>query len=521
MLDRQKKWLKNTAVFLWKDKENLLFAVWFLWMAVYYGVRMFRITPWYDELYTYYYFISRGPVYAATHWPLPNNHVGYSVLSACLDLAGSSTIGLRGISYISSLGSLLLLYRICRKSFAAGWSLCCVTFYSCMNLVNLLAVQGRGYALASFCLLAALYALQNICLWREGKGRRRDYILFSVSLLSGLYTIPSSIYWVLPLCLTGGIFFLLHRRTGRLIRLVLSALAAALGTCVLYMIIWLAIGSNLLSKTEGGAYYGLGHVRIILSAPVMAARTGIDYMLATPYIQGVERAGFLSEFGKWLRALLDYYYTGMWAVLACTIAGGLVLLLVSICKSCREGKSGEILLPLFTAVFMAVTPLMLIIQCTLPYYRVFSYMGIPIALLLAMLLQNSIKKRLPVMLPAAVALGIAIVLLLSESYNREYGMSEYYAKDALKHAELSNVKNLCVTDCYEQYILKYYWGIECESTQIEDADYVLLHRDMSDAGYEGFRWESYCTWQDIPWDYMEERMIPVYSNEEYELYRKK
>ena len=31
----------------------MVFLLLFLTMAVYYGVRMFRLIPWYDELYTY------------------------------------------------------------------------------------------------------------------------------------------------------------------------------------------------------------------------------------------------------------------------------------------------------------------------------------------------------------------------------------------------------------------------------------------------------------------------------------
>ena len=72
--------------------ENKLFSLFFLGMAVYYAVSMFAIKPWYDELYTYYSFISRGPVYAAIHWPVPNNHVFYSVLSAFLDYLGNPYI---------------------------------------------------------------------------------------------------------------------------------------------------------------------------------------------------------------------------------------------------------------------------------------------------------------------------------------------------------------------------------------------------------------------------------------------
>lgn len=529
MWTKQSEWLKKKAVFLRQDKESLLFAVWLLWMAVYYGVRLFRLTPWYDELYTYYYFISRGPFYAAVHWPLPNNHVGYSVLSAFLYLFGNPAVGLRGVSWLCSLGSLLLLYRICKRSLAKGGAFICVLLYSCMNLVNRLAVQGRGYALAAFCFLLAVFSLQNICLTETaGKGRKRDYLLFAFALVLGLYTLPSSVYWVLPLCLAGGVFLLISRENGRLFWLIAASIGAAAGTFMLYAVIWLAIGSNLLCKTEGGAYFGLSHIKIILTAPFSALRAGVEYMLATPYIQSVERAGFFRRFGEWLRALLDFYYTGLGMVLACVIAAGTVFLILLILRRCREGRSGELFLPLLIVCLMVLTPLMLIVQCKLPYYRVFSYMGIPIAMLLALFLQNAAGTRIFKRLPAfalqkasgAVLAAIAIVLLLSKSYNREYGMSEYYAFDALKHAELSNAEQLCVTDCYEQYLLKYYWGIECESTEIVDADYVLLHKDMEREDYREFRWEFYHTWQDIPWEYIKKQMVLIYSNEEYDLYRK-
>ena len=94
------------------DMETILFLVFLNAMAIYYGWRMFALTLWYHELYTYYYFISRGPVYAAIHWPLPNNHVGYSVLSGFLNLFGNSAISLRGISWISSLVSIGILFAI-------------------------------------------------------------------------------------------------------------------------------------------------------------------------------------------------------------------------------------------------------------------------------------------------------------------------------------------------------------------------------------------------------------------------
>ena len=58
-------------------KEHVAASAFIAFMAGVYICMMFTNGPWYDELYTYYYFISRGPLYAAIHWPVPNNKVGY------------------------------------------------------------------------------------------------------------------------------------------------------------------------------------------------------------------------------------------------------------------------------------------------------------------------------------------------------------------------------------------------------------------------------------------------------------
>ena len=83
-------------------KENIEIVMFAVLMAVYYAWRMFALDPWYDELYTYYSFISKGPVYAAIHWPVPNNHVMYSVVSAFLNIFGNSYISLRGIAFFDT-----------------------------------------------------------------------------------------------------------------------------------------------------------------------------------------------------------------------------------------------------------------------------------------------------------------------------------------------------------------------------------------------------------------------------------
>jgi len=123
--------------------ESIAVTLFILAMAAYYFWRLIYLTPWYDELYTYYTFISRGPVYAAIHWPVPNNHVGYSVLSAILDLFGNSYIGLRGVSFICAVANLILIYKIAGKYMSYWMPFATVLIYSGFRIVNDLSVQGR------------------------------------------------------------------------------------------------------------------------------------------------------------------------------------------------------------------------------------------------------------------------------------------------------------------------------------------------------------------------------------------
>lgn len=525
---------------LWEkdDWEKNAFLILLAVMAVYYGYRMFALTPWYDELYTYYYFISRGPVYAAIHWPLPNNHVGYSVLSAFLDYLGNPYIGLRGISYLSALANLVLIFTIGRKFLQKGFSFMAVVLYLSVNLVNQLAVQGRGYTLGVTCYLTAFLCLIYICTAKKDK--KRYYVIFALSLVLGLYTLTSDVYWVLAICLAGGCYLLYRgikeKKEGvegknnsgfkRLLKLIAASFIAALMTVFLYTIIWLAIGSNLLVKDAGSPYFGLGHVQVILKAPFTAIGTGMEYMLATPYIQSVAREGFLGKLYDWFITLFDLYYGGLSHAILILFLAGAVYLVVKLTKGMKKGEKKELLLPLFLLTGIVCTPLFLIIQCTLPYYRVFVYGGALLALLIPFLLQELLQKfgkaipqKYIAVIPAA-ALLFAGYCFFFKGYSDQYSMREYEIEDAFSHAEIKEDMRLCVTDCTQQYLLRFLYGITCENTQIEDADVVLLDKKMLDADYDKMEWEFYHYYSTIPWDYVEGQLKPAYENESFVLYSK-
>lgn len=521
-------------------QERAAFLVLLAIMAVYYGYRLFALTPWYDELYTYYWFISKGPVYAAIHWPLPNNHVGYSVLSAFLDYLGNAYIGLRGISYLCALSNMCLLYKIIKR-YTKGWiPMVTVLLYVSMNLVNQLAVQGRGYTLGITCYLIAWLCMIQIC--EEKKTAKKIYFIYIVSLILGLYTVSSNVYWVLPLCIAGGVFllvrgiqegrkekcFCLKTESGKkLIKLVLASVSAAVGTILMYTTIWLAIGSNLLTKDETGAYYGIGHIDIILRAPFAAIGRGMRYMLDTPYIQSEERTGFAGRLWDFLVTLSGYYYQSLVVMILWGI--GIVFLAYKIIRGIRKKENAELLLylSLFTGIVMV--PVCLLIQCKRPYYRVFTYGGVLLAVLIGVLLEMVIKiicarvvgerqeERISVlMLILAIAFGVKCIGF--SGYNEQYGANEHAIQEAFSQTDLSQWSHFCVTDCNQEYLLYFLYGIRCENREIEGADVVLLDKRMTDPDFHEMIWEFYHYYDTIPWEYVEKNMLPVYENDNYILY---
>lgn len=521
-----------------KDLERIIFAVLLAGMAIYYGYRMFALTPWYDELYTYYYFISRGPFYAAIHWPVPNNHVGYSVLSAFLDFFGNPYIGLRGVSYLCALFNMILLFRLGKRYFKTGISLAAVSGYCLLNLVNQLSVQGRGYTLSVTCFLTAVSMLDRIC--REEQVRKKAYVLFVLSLVLGLYTVPSDVYWVIPVCFSGGVYLLLQAFSEKkrlqkklseapafqkLIRLILVSLLAALITVCLYGIIWLAIGSNLLIK-EDLAFQGMGHVQMILKHPFSCIRTGINYMLASPYIQSVPREGFPAKLMTWLQNLAVQYLDGNWWLIPVILIGGFFALGIRAVSETRpkKGLSGakkvQGILPLLTVICTLAIPLFLLVQHKLPYYRVFMYGGVLIALLLGFFLDGLLpcgRKR------AGYAAFLAVAVFgawcfTTHGYQNQYSDREHSMQEALAAGNVKEAQNLCVTDCTQQYLIRFLYGITCENQQIEGSDFLLLDKRMADPDFTEMEWEFYHYYNTIPWDYVNTKMEKKYENQNFILY---
>ena len=493
-------------------------------MVIYYGYQMFHNKPWYDELYTYYSFISRGPVYAAIHWPVPNNHVFYSVLSAFLDYFGNSFIGLRGISYVASLCNMILLYKVANKIMSKIFSAICVLIYISTYLVNSLSIQGRGYTLATTCYLIVILCLYHICCEKE---KKRYYIIYAIALTAGLYTLVSSTFWVIPICMTGGLYLLINKEYKKLIKLILYSLLAAAMTFFLYTLIWLAIGSNLLSKDATSAYYGIYQVKIILRDPIQAFLTGVNYMLSTPYVQSIGRTQVIQELFFYLTSLFGLFYNGKGTFIVVLLGIGSIFSFFIVLKYNASQKSC-CFMNLFIMVSILLMPLMLIIQSVQPYKRVFSYFAVPYGLLISFFMYyflnklSSDKFKSIFAYPIICIIGIfSFTLLFSDYYTAQYADRENKVFEILSEADVSSIQKMYYTDDYQKYIFKFYYDLEPEEVELKDSDYILVSKEVLKPSYEQPVWPVFMAYGGLDMEYIGSNFSEIGENDMYFLYQRK
>ena len=120
-------------------------------------------------------------------------------------------------------------------------------------------------------------------------------------------------------------------------------------------------------------------------------------------------------------------------------------------------------------------PLLQIVQSSLPYYRVFSFAGVVPAFAAAWLLwlAGSRWKETGTVTASgtgklwkylsAAATGICgilcVTLLLSASYRAQYGGREAAIEEACAQIDWSKVEKAAVTDCDQEYLLLFLYGI--------------------------------------------------------------
>lgn len=172
---------------------------------------------WYDEISTFESFIFTDFGYPLTHYPYPNNHVFYSILTQCLAVIVKCddfyflfdhVYIFRIFQALITLTTALYSYRILNRFFNLKLNILVILFlFTTIPFMNF-SLQLRGYNMSSTLLVMLLFHawsyIQNPKLWSGILT-----VLLSALLL---YTIPSNLYALASIILSFGIIWLIHKR---------------------------------------------------------------------------------------------------------------------------------------------------------------------------------------------------------------------------------------------------------------------------------------------------------------------
>lgn len=509
-------------------KEEILFITVLMFFMGYYVYRIFAITPWYDELYTYINFIEKGFLYSATHWPAPNNHVLFSMLSSFLKVFGVY-IGLRGISWLAAVGTLLLLYAVLKRLFPKGIAVSGIMVYGMLIATNTYAVQGRGYSLATFCLILALYCGLKIV---YGEVRKRFYILYALALYMGLYTLMSSVYWVLSMSLCLGLLLLLLKQYRKLLWLIITSGAAAVLTVCSYSVLWSFMGAQ---SIQAESALNSSELSIIFEHPRSCLVRGINIMTNDPNLQSIDRNAFIRDFKYFFRGILDAFvgfgYNSMLLIFSILIAAIFIIGILQIIWCKRKKKDLYLWKALFSYIFSSVgfgtIYVLLLIQSVYPFTRVFSFAGIYLAVLICLILDILIKPiriliqhngkimKYSILVNIPVFFG-CIYCMIGAVHNQEYSVMDYYALDAVQHVDWSEINTYAVSDIYVGQQVTYHEQLGAGfaiTMDVKEPEIIIMYKTESANG-----WPFIVSDEDIQHFDLENRVLE-YQNELYCVYR--
>ncbi|WP_309613146.1 glycosyltransferase family 39 protein [Flavobacterium sp.] len=357
--------------------QNHFLFLWLVLIATIASVNYALTLPVsFDEACTYILFTREGLAETVTNYPAPNNHVFYSILTSISNNLplGNILFKIRLTSIFINIISLLALYKFAITFFSRNFGLLLVGLYSGLFLTVYYSYMARGYGLVALLFIACLHYTFKIS---NGDERRKNFLLFGLFSVLGLYTIPTFIYPIISL--SAYIIFVKRH------------------------LFW--------AQVKVG--FGIFLTSMLLYSPIIY-NCGLSSIISNPYVKPM---GFIPT----LKSMPTY---SLFAIQE--ITGIHWLIVISICSLSLYliWKSKEKKTLLFVLV-MIFTPLILItIQRVNPYARVFNYCSIVLLLLVLIPYKTAIDKlKLRFMFP--FLLGIQFVFL----FNFETKILAYEDKD--------------------------------------------------------------------------------------------
>lgn len=480
-----------------EDPQDIAVVLVVLAMSLYYFWRMFYITPSYEEIHDYFYFIGKGPIYTATNWSAEGNHIGYNFLASLLNLMGLPKFAaMRGISCIAAPANLILLYRLSKRYFTHWIAFATIVTYSGFELVNVLNIQGRGYTLSVTLFLLSVYLFSRLTLTESFSNIQ--YIYLVIIFVCALYICLWNVNWIIPMCVAVLFYLLVNGlRTRRvsgtvgnniyfkqLFNILICEVVAFFIAIVLYTINILGSGASKL--LNDGGFEGLSRVQIVSKDPVRAFLEGIGIIKNS---FGMIRPEGSTYFMRWYHFIYDFsesFTPGFAYVLMLICFVSIFVMIAGCILYFEESRTCIRLIILGQMLWM---PFLLIFFKEVPSYESYMFMGAIMAIAVSFVINNFIFtiKRLNIphiayWLPLITSIVYFFMGVFGKTFFAPYDKEIDETYQALIMVDPREYDEPVVTDTMQEYLIDFLYDIEA-SDDIDNADYLLIRRDTyNDAG---------------------------------------
>ncbi|MBX0289911.1 hypothetical protein K3G63_05640 [Hymenobacter sp. HSC-4F20] len=186
-----------------------------------------------DEVATYDYFVSGGPVASTSFYPIPNNHVLFSLSCWVVSWFTSHDVVILRLptllfSLVGTAAAYALLIRVTSFRIAS-----CAAGLFCLSPLSLYyAMTGRGYFLLIVLTLGQFFA--TLAILHSARFQRLGWGAFVLTGVLGLYTIPTYAYPLVSLGLWLAVVFFRRQQWAGLAALAGASTLVGLGTLLLY-----------------------------------------------------------------------------------------------------------------------------------------------------------------------------------------------------------------------------------------------------------------------------------------------
>jgi len=368
-----------------------LYITYNLYLITYYPVYI-------DEASTYNDFTSKGFCTSITQYPAPNNHVLFSIISNIFNyLPLEPLVKLRLPNLLIGLASSVIMYLLLKKKFNHKVAVLPHLLFSFSYTVTFYSVFARGYMLIIFFTLVCYWSIER---FQEKEYNKKYLWIYSLSTILGFYTIP--------------------------IFLFVSA------SFVLYLLYLFYSQKNILKQLVAYHFF-IAIITIMLYSPIIYYN-GLDAIINNEFTR---KLNFKEVFVYVLNHGCDIY-DKLIGIRSRYFIIAFMLTLLVLYKISSDYKIRSMLI--FSMLFFALPLFFMLFQKVIPGIRTWSYLIIPLALGIAVVLSYLLSKK-NVSISVIYAIGTLVIITQVYIFKKSHpfaALQNDYDSSILSQAILKN-----------------------------------------------------------------------------------